>query len=867
MPRLKNLSSLFRSAAKVTPVTTTATTPKTKPANDTKFKQYVSSLDTSTFQFSSRSVNKPSKKSRKSSPLPPSDSRRAPPSLTVRPILPELILQESSSDSEDAAKELAEHISSILGDGSSAIAPDSQGTSSIKSLEIGFDIPWFQNLSHGNVNQQRKEVSRTRKQKWIFSSGQKTRFDQLIRMIDQKLGSEAILELFSKLGRETGVKEYNALIKILIEKARASDDKDVALKHIIVAFEFLKLMKEEGFRIDEETYSPFLMYLIDMGMVTEFGSFCEAIEENDSSSLARLGYYEMLLCIRVNNEEKIRELCSYIANNNLNETFDLLENYLLALCERDRKNELLQLLEIVDITKVSSLEHMVSIFNSLGRLLLESLAKKFLSTFKECDYDTENISTLIFSYATSVPNLAVEDAILKFKNLHVMLEMPPSSKSYEKLIIYSCDLLKVHAALDIVDQMCKADLTLSIDVLNSILRACEESFEFNLVQQIYSLICHHNLTPNNETFRSMIKLRVKMKDFCGAHDMLDDLKKFKLTPTASMYNAIMAGCFREKNINGGLMVLKKMELADVKPDSQTYSNLIANCNSENQISKYYEELKFVGIHVSKQIFMALINAYATCGQFEKAKQVLLDKGIPIENVIEIKSALVSALASHGQMSDALVVYEEIKEAGGNMEPKSVICLIEHYQSEGELSRLLKLLEELQDPNYCVDGCCRVMLWCIRNKHLSSAVNLLKQLKDRLSSDELTMQVIFDEVFSLIAEMEPTDLLIGLDLLQVIKDELCVCPSRKSLDFLLSACAKAKDLTNSLFIWKEYHAAGYPYNVISYLRMYQALLSSGDYRSAKVILAEIQKDDPHVRRMIQACQKTYIQSHSSSSTHQ
>jgi pentatricopeptide repeat protein len=36
---------------------------------------------------------------------------------------------------------------------------------------------------------------------------------------------------------------------------------------------------------------------------------------------------------------------------------------------------------------------------------------------------------------------------------------------------------------------------------------------------------------------------------------------------------------------------------------------------------------------------------------------------------------VSALASHGQMSDALDIYEEIKQAGSSLEPKAVIRLI------------------------------------------------------------------------------------------------------------------------------------------------------------------------------------------------
>lgn len=39
-------------------------------------------------------------------------------------------------------------------------------------------------------------------------------------------------------------------------------------------------------------------------------------------------------------------------------------------------------------------------------------------------------------------------------------------------------------------------------------------------------------------------------------------------------------------------------------------------------------------------------------------------------------------------------------------------------------------------------------------------------------------------------------------------------------------------------------------------MYQALLASGDHKSAHKILDKIQQDDPHVRCVITACQKAY-----------
>lgn len=58
---------------------------------------------------------------------------------------------------------------------------------------------------------------------------------------------------------------------------------------------------------------------------------------------------------------------------------------------------------------------------------------------------------------------------------------------------------------------------------------------------------------------------------------------------------------------------------------------------------------------------------------------------------------------------------------------------------------------------------------------------------------------------------------GLDLLEAIKEEIGVPPSRKSLDFLLSACTNAKDAKSSFIIWKEYERVGLPYNVLSFVR--------------------------------------------------
>ncbi|EOY12570.1 Tetratricopeptide repeat-like superfamily protein, putative isoform 2 [Theobroma cacao] len=835
--KAKTLSSLFRAAKKATKNSSTSSSSSSSSldARDKSLKEFVSSLDTSSLSS------------------PASFSKRSPIAIK-KPTDGSLfnLLRDSASLSEDSMNELTHEVSSLLCDGS---------VNSSKDSGRALTIPWL-SMSNNKTSLMQKEVSRERKQKWVFKTSQVIRFNRLIKMCGDKLGTKATMEVFDKLGRETGLKEYNALIELCLENARTSDDEDVALEHISEAFRTFKKMRERGFQVEEETIGPFLMYFIDRGMVEEFFFFCGPIKDGNPSLLPRLGYYEMLLWIGVNNEKKIQELCNYIAATDGIDDFELKENYLLALCESGRKEDLMQLLEIIDIKRISSVNKVANIFKSLGRLSLESFAEKFLLAFKSCDYGMENISRLILSYASSIPNLKVEDTFLKFKSFHKKFKIIPSSASYEMLITYCCDFHKVHVALDLVNEMCELGLSLPIETLHRILYASEESYEFHLVRQIYSVICLHNLKPNSETFRSMISLSVKMKDFEGAYAMLNDMKKMKVMPTASIYNAIMAGYFREKNSSAALKVLKKMECEDIKPDAQTFSYLIGNCDCEEDISKYYEEMKSAGIQVTKHVFMALINAYATCGQFEKAKQVLLDKGIPFKSLKEIKSALVSALASNGQMCDALNIYKEIKQVGDTLEPKAVISLIEHFNLEGELSTLLQLLEELHDPDYWVDACCRIVLHCVKIKDLRSTVDLLKRLKDKLHNDDLGIDFLCDEVFSLIAEGDAKELWFGLALLQAIKDEIGVIPSRKSLDFLLMACTNAKDLQNSLFIWKEYQLAGLSYNILSYLGMYQALLACGDLKSANIMRTKIPTDDPHIRLIIKAYQTTYVQSTSS-----
>lgn len=128
-------------------------------------------------------------------------------------------------------------------------------------------------------------------------------------MCADKLGTESALEFFGRLGRDTGPKEFNALIRVCLEKARACGDIDSAVEHIFRAYRLFEMMKDRGFQIEEDSYGPFLLYLVDVELLEEFEMFSAFFRDANPRSCSRIPYYEMLLLIRAQDEESIRELC------------------------------------------------------------------------------------------------------------------------------------------------------------------------------------------------------------------------------------------------------------------------------------------------------------------------------------------------------------------------------------------------------------------------------------------------------------------------------------------------------------------------------------------------------------------------------
>ncbi|KAH9318727.1 hypothetical protein KI387_020496, partial [Taxus chinensis] len=126
---------------------------------------------------------------------------------------------------------------------------------------------------------------------------------------------------------------------------------------------------------------------------------------------------------------------------------------------------------------------------------------------------------------------------------------------------------------------------------------------------------------------------------------------------------------------GGWAVLKQMKKADLNPNAETYSYLINHAKSLKEAVKYYKKIQRLNIPLSKHVFMAIINIFVKYDELSKAKEVVKDQRILDKYLIEIKSALITALASHGRVSEAFEIYDDIKQVGDIPEPKAIVSLI------------------------------------------------------------------------------------------------------------------------------------------------------------------------------------------------
>ncbi|CAI9102845.1 OLC1v1001194C1 [Oldenlandia corymbosa var. corymbosa] len=551
----------------------------------------------------------------------------------------------------------------------------------------------------------------------------------------QKFGVDPSIEVLTGLGKAIkvwaifGVDEFSHLVWICLETAERSKDEETSRNQVVLANKIFVFMKDMGVRIEEDVYGPFLKYLIDFGLEKEFYAFSDHMKEKSMRLI--MAYYEMLLLIRLKDNEKIKAFYHSLDLCDSAYQLSFKQSCLYALSEYDQKEELLELLEDFDVSKLSWCSDLTLVFKDLGKPMLDSVAEMWFFKLMRSGFRRDKISDFIFDYTTANRNLEAQVVYSMFKNLHMRLGLRPTS--HDRLIkyFYKTDLFW---AIIVSNDIMTDGLVISLRTYYYLLNCCKGACDYSMFWKLFEVILSHGMKLDPAFFELMIGIPLERGE--SIHKILHSLKMLHLT---------------EENVY------------------KTIVNFTKGAKKEYAVALYREVL------------------------------------------------------ANTSMSPG---------------PDPYIChcvLSPLTESIRDLNLWLVTLRRLENSNFWLNGCYKVLAGCVRLKELNTIVSLLKQVVHRGIPYDSVGRDIFFEVF-----------------LRFLRRA-----SRLSMDFLLAACVSARDLKACLLIWDEYKALGIPYNIVTLLRMYNALLSLGDFESADRILAEIPEYDQSIEDIIKTSQAKYV----------
>lgn len=190
--------------------------------------------------------------------------------------------------------------------------PASESSSAHGNPSNPESVAWITKEHPITLAQRAKEMSRFRKTLRMPQAKQDYRFSEVMTRVARKVGTVNTLEMLDRMGMKPTEQDFNALIGICVEKARHAVDDEEALDQIYKAYHLLRLMREKEMSLSEGSYGPCLAFLVDMEMEQDFLFFSKWIKFESPEAALRIRYYEMLFLIKVDDHERIRDLCDNV---------------------------------------------------------------------------------------------------------------------------------------------------------------------------------------------------------------------------------------------------------------------------------------------------------------------------------------------------------------------------------------------------------------------------------------------------------------------------------------------------------------------------------------------------------------------------
>ncbi|GKV42448.1 hypothetical protein SLEP1_g49852 [Rubroshorea leprosula] len=274
--------------------------------------------------------------------------------------------------------------------------------------------------------------------------------------------------------------------------------------------------------------------------------------------------------------------------------------------------------------------------------------------------------------------------------------------SHQDIVVWNimidgyCQSMLFNDALELFDEMKRANFEPDEMILCTVLSACGRAGNLSFGKAIHAYINENNLQIDSHLRSALVTMYASCNCMGMAQELFDQMGTKNLVVSTAMvsgysrlgrvedarlifdqmiekdlvcWSAMISGYAESDNPQEALRLFKELQILQIKPDHVTMLSIISACAHLGLL----DQAKWIHVYVNRNGFggalpinNALIDMYSKCGTLETARGVF--NKMTRRNVISW-TTMINAFALHGDANNALEFFYKMKEE--NIEPNEI----------------------------------------------------------------------------------------------------------------------------------------------------------------------------------------------------
>jgi pentatricopeptide repeat protein len=276
--------------------------------------------------------------------------------------------------------------------------------------------------------------------------------------------------------------------------------------------------------------------------------------------------------------------------------------------------------------------------------------------------------------------------------------------------------------------MCDLGVAFNTVVFNGLIDSQARAGAMDEVSKLVESMELHECKPDSITYSTIVKGYCIKGDVVKAFEVFRTMQASGMTFDAVIYNTVMDGCCRHNRMDLVDSVLEDMEKFNVRPSNFTLGILMKMYGRRRQLDKAFRAIEDLprkfGLQVNSQVRTCLMSACLSNGDVPRALQVF-EQIRTMSNGVEVNAygSLICGLVRLGRVQEAVDFVDEAYGIGSCAgKPRG---LSEGHSLENEtLEQLLRALSQ----RHLMDSVGYELLERLRRAHVSSGGRFFSRLQ-------------------------------------------------------------------------------------------------------------------------------------------